>query len=170
MGSSLVRFGSLSTGIYSVRLACKARRVSLKAKLLQTKDLSIIVKPVSRTVRSDQARLRLREEMERNKLTQREVADLLGWSQSRVAKLLTGRVGLDLDDLESLCFAIGLSVTEAVRDHGLEFCAEMTPTELRILDRIRQLPRPVLDAVMTLLDIKQKTNAPERHAGRIKKT
>lgn len=118
---------------------------------------------------SDAVRLRLREEMLRLKLSQRDVAGLLDWSQSKVAHQLTGRVDMSLDDLAAFCFALRISPTEAVRDHGLEFCAEMTPTELRILERTRQLPKPVLDAVMTLLDIKQKTNAPERHAGVIRK-
>lgn len=121
------------------------------------------------SVRSDQARLRVREEMERKKLSQREVADLLVWSQSRIAKILTGRVELTVDTLEALCFAVGLSLTEAVRDHGMEFCAEMTPTELRILERIRQLPKPVLDAVMTLLQVQANTRLEDRRAGPLKK-
>lgn len=103
--------------------------------------------------------------MSRQKLSQRDLADLLGWkSQSRVAKLLTGRVEFNIDDLEAICFAIGLSVTEAVRDQGLEFCAELTPTELRLLERFRQLQPYQLDAVMTLLDIKGKTRQQERRA------
>jgi len=28
-----------------------------------------------------------------------------------------------------------------VRDRGVEFCAEMTPEELRLLEDIRQLPK-----------------------------
>jgi len=115
-------------------------------------------------IRSDQARLRVREEMERQKMSQREMSDLLKWSQSRVAKILTGRVELTLDDLEALCFAVGLSVTEAVRDHGMEFCAEMTPTELRILERMRQLPQPVTDSLLQLLDVKTNTRQQERRA------
>jgi transcriptional regulator with XRE-family HTH domain len=121
------------------------------------------------STRSEDVRLRLRDEMTRRKLSQRDVAGLLGWSQSKVAHILTGHVVLSVDDLADFCFALGLRLTEAVRDHGLEFCAEMTPTELRIVERVRQLPKPWLDAVMTLLDLKQKTNAPERHAGIIRK-
>lgn len=121
------------------------------------------------TRRSEDVRLRLRDEMTRQDLSQRDVAGILGWSQSKVAHILTGRVELNVDDLAEFCTGLRLSVTEAVRDRGLEFCAEMTPTELRILDRIRKLSRHELDAVMTLLDIKQKTNAPERHAGALAK-
>ena len=120
-------------------------------------------------MRSEQARLRIREEMARRDLSQREVAELLRWSQSRVAKLLTGRVELGVEDLDGLCFAVGISAVEALRDHGLEFCAEMTPTELRILERIRQLPRPVFEAVMTLLNVKAHTRPQVRRAAQLRK-
>ena len=120
-------------------------------------------------VLSEDVRLRLRDEMTRLKLSKRDVAGLLGWSQSKVAHILTGHVVLSVDDLADFCFALGLRVTEAVRDRGLQFCAEMTPSEFRTLEKIRQLPPNVLDSVMTLLDVKKKTNAPERHAGRLKK-
>lgn len=120
-------------------------------------------------LRSEDIRLRLRDEMSHHKLSQRDVANLLGWSQSKVAHILTGHVELNVDDLAEMCSALRLSMTEAVRDRGLEFCADLTPTELRILERLRHLPTTVLDAVMILLDIKKQTNAPERHAGPIKK-
>ena len=107
--------------------------------------------------------------MTRLQLSQRDVAGLLGWSQSKVAHILTGHVVLSVDDLADFCFALGLRVTEAVRDRGLQFCAEMTPSELRTLEKMRQLPATVLDAVMTLLDVKKQTNAPERYARRVKK-
>lgn len=79
--------------------------------------------------------------MARKRLSQRDLAGILGgWSQSRIAKLLTGRVQMTLPDLESLCFAVGISVTEAVRDRGMEFCAEMTPRELRRFETLRRFP------------------------------
>lgn len=115
-------------------------------------------------VRADQARLRIREEMERKKLVQREVADMLEWTQSRLAKVLTGRVELTVSDLEALCFAVGISMVEALRDRGVEFCAEMTPTELRLVERMRQLDARTLDAVMQLLDVRTKTRMEERRA------
>ena len=113
---------------------------------------------------SDRARARLRSEMERRHLNQTDVANLLEWTQSKISKVLNGKTGLDVDDLSALCFAVGIQLTEAVRDHGLEFCAEMTPTELRILERIRQLPQPVLDAVMTLLNVPTTTRREDRRA------
>lgn len=137
------------------------------ANPLRTKELSATLAAMSSL--ADRARLRLREEMSRKHLSQRELADLLKWSQSRVARAMTGRSGIALDDLDALCFGVGLSVVEAVRDHGLEFLAEMTPTELRVLERIRQLPRPTLDALMTLLNVPANTRLQERRAAPEKK-
>lgn len=120
--------------------------------------------PASMPRLSEQVRLRLREEMARGDVSQRDMAGILGWSQSKVAHILNGRVELNIDDLAEFCFGVGIAPTEAVRDRGLEFCAEMTPTELRILERIRQLQPNVLDAVMTLIDVKAKTHQQERRA------
>jgi transcriptional regulator with XRE-family HTH domain len=143
--------------------------VSLKAKPLQTNDLSDTLAGAMTLRVAEQVRIRLREELTRKKMSQRDLAGMLDWSQSRVAKLLTGRVEMSIGDLEALCFALGLSLTEAVRDHGMEFCAEMHPSELRILERMRQLQPAVLDAVMTLLDVKTKTRMQERHAAPLHK-
>lgn len=129
---------------------------------LQNQDLSTTVSAVDdlnhRVVR------RLRDEMTRRKLSQRDVAGLLQWSQSRIAKLLTGRVELSVNDLAALCFAMDLLPTEAVRDHGLEFCAEMTPSELRFLERFRQLRPQSKEAMMTLFDVAMNTRPETRTA------
>ena len=113
---------------------------------------------------SSKVRERLLSEMKARELSQTDIAGLLGWSQPRVSKVLHGRVELNVDDLAQLCFAVGISMTEAVRDQGMEFCAEMTPTEFRTFERMRQLHPTVLDAIMTLLDVKGTTRAQERRA------
>jgi transcriptional regulator with XRE-family HTH domain len=118
---------------------------------------------------AERVRRRLREEMDRRDLSQQDVADLITWTQSKVAQKLTGRTPITLDELEALCFGVSITPVEAVRDHGLEFVADLTPTELRLLQRLRQLPRHELDAVMTLIHLKPQTSAPERHAGPLKK-
>lgn len=141
--------------------------VSQRLNVLQVQDLSFTVALMPK--RSEDVRLRIRDEMARQKVSQRDVADLLGWSQSKVAHILTGHVEMNVDDLAEMCSALRLSLTEAVRDRGLEFCADLTPTELRMLERLRQLPAAAMDAVMLLLDIKKRPNAPERHAGIQKK-
>jgi transcriptional regulator with XRE-family HTH domain len=119
---------------------------------LPLKDLFGIVRPVE--LLSQRVRLRLREEMKRKNMSQRDVAGLLDWSQSRVAHMLTGRVEIGVDDLAGFAFALGVSVTELVRDQGMEFCADMTPTELRIHDTIRALSVEQRAALLTLLNIR----------------
>jgi transcriptional regulator with XRE-family HTH domain len=113
---------------------------------------------------SQRVRDRLRDEKAARKLSEREIADLLQWTQSRVAQKLSGRTPITLNELEALCFALSLSPSEAVRDRGLEFCAEMTPTELRLLERLRKLEPATRDAILLLLDVKQKHHLPERFA------
>lgn len=112
------------------------------------------------------ARRRIREEMTRQDLNQSDVAGRLGWTQSRISKALSGHnKTLDVDDLAALCFAVGLSLVEAVRDHGMEFCADMTPTELRVLERYRQLEPAERDAYLTLMRvIGPQTRLEERRA------
>lgn len=108
---------------------------------------------------SERARRRIREEMDARGISQRALADILSrrsnevWSQPRLGKLLTGRVHLRLDEAALIADCIGLSAAEVIRDRGLEFYAEMTPTEVRILERIRQRPH-IMGALMVLLDIK----------------
>ena len=147
--------------------------LSLEEKPLQTKDLQEHNAPVTLPTASERARERIREEMTLKRLSQREVSDLLGgvsngWSQSRIAKLLTASVEMGLDDAAALAFAVGISLTEVVRDRGMEFYAEMTPTELRILERIRQLPKPIFEALLTLIDVRSHTKLEARGATKSK--
>jgi transcriptional regulator with XRE-family HTH domain len=113
---------------------------------------------------SDRARRRVREEMERLKLNQTDFADRLRWRESRLSKILNAKIELGVDDLAELCGALGLSLVEAVRDHGLEFCADMRPMELRFLERLRQLHHDQADALMTVLNVAATTRRQERRA------
>jgi transcriptional regulator with XRE-family HTH domain len=104
-------------------------------------------------IRADPARpvlARVRIEMQRRGLSQVDVAGLIHWTQSKVSKVLNGETALMVNDLDALCVAVGLRLTEAVRDHGVEFCAEMSPTELRVLEELRRCPGAV-DALLLLL-------------------
>lgn len=130
---------------------------------LSLKELSATVR-LSMPRLSEQVRLRLREEMAKRQMSQRDMAGVLGWTQSRVAHILTGRVEMSVDDLAEFAFGLGIAVTEAVRDRGMEFCAEMAPYELRLLEQIRQLPQTDREAFLQVLGVKMKTVAPERRA------
>jgi len=108
---------------------------------------------------------RIRDEMTKKKLSQQDVADLLQWTQTKVSQKLNGRSETTLNEFEALCFAVGLSKVEAIRDQGLEFVAELTPSEVRMFQRLRQMPPVVWDAVSTLLKVQETTPVPLRGAG-----
>jgi len=112
---------------------------------------------------ADLARKRIREALAAEHISQRDIGSALGCSQSCVGKILTGRTALSVDDVEKLCQLVHLSPVEAFRDPGLEFVADMTPTELRILERFRQLPATTKAAILELLNVKAPTG-PDRYA------
>lgn len=118
---------------------------------------------------SARVRARLKEELRSRDISQRELADALTkstgdyWTQSRVGKVLNGNVELRVDDADAIAKVAGIFLSEAVRDRGLEFYAEMTPTELRVLERLRREP-DILDGVLILLRLRPGPRPPERPA------
>ena len=115
-------------------------------------------------------RMRLRDEKAKLKFSEQDIAGMLRWSQPRVAQKLSGRTDITLNELEALAFALSISPSEAVRDRGLEFMAEMTPTELRVLERLRQMSPTDRDAFIHLLGAKARAaDGPERFARPLKK-
>lgn len=101
---------------------------------------------------AERAIRRIRDEMSTRKLSQRDLAERLGCSQGRVAKILNGRVELRVNDLEELAKFVALPVTEVIRDRGLEFYAELSPTEVRMIERLRARPH-LLQGVLLILEI-----------------
>jgi transcriptional regulator with XRE-family HTH domain len=89
---------------------------------------------------SEQARERIRDEMQRRQWSQRDLADLLQWSQSKIAKVLNGRVALTVDDLDAIAVRLTLRPAELIRDRGLEFYREMTPSDLRLFQMLDDRP------------------------------
>jgi transcriptional regulator with XRE-family HTH domain len=100
---------------------------------------------------ADRVRLRIRQELQSRTMRQRTLAEQLGWSPTRLSKILTAQTSLTVDDLAALCQALGLSLVDVLRDRELEFCAELTRSELRCLERIRQQPRTI-EALLVLLE------------------
>lgn len=148
----------------SSEISMIGRNIIPDTKPLQRQGFPLTVSASMVETASGRARARLKEEIKRGTLTQTDISVFAGWSQSKVSKILHGQLEMTVDDLEVICRALHLSIVEAVRDHGLEFCAEMTPTELRIHDRIRQLTPDQRAALMTILDVKAQTRMHERRA------
>lgn len=103
---------------------------------------------------NDRARARLKEQKTHLGFSERDLAGMLGWSQARVAQKFCGRTPITLNELDAFCTVLNLSPTEVVRDPGLEFVADLTPTELRLLERVRQLPPVLRESVLNLLEIR----------------
>lgn len=121
---------------------------------------------------------RIIEEIHNKQLNQRQLADALGWTPSKLGKVLAGKSTLGVAEMAAICGELMLSVVEAIRDPGMQFMADMTPTELRILDRIRQLdtadkaagrPGATTDAIMVVLDVRQHTRQQSRRAAPVTK-
>jgi len=105
---------------------------------------------------STRIRGRLKDELRERDISQRELADKLTrdtgvqWNQAKIGKVLNGDVELKVDDLDAIARSLGIFISEAVRDRGLEFYAEMTPTALRMLTVFRQKPLAFQQAIQIL--------------------
>lgn len=100
---------------------------------------------------AERAVMRIREEMTERHVTQRDLAKDLKCSQGRVAKLLNAGVHLRINDVAILADAVGITVVEAIRDRGLEFYAELTPSEVRILEYLRRSPN-IQNLLMAIIE------------------
>lgn len=106
---------------------------------------------------NDRVRARLKERKQELGLSEADVAEFAGgWHKSKVAHKLAGRTDITLQELEALCQALKLSVSEVVRVRGLEFLAEMTPTQLHRHEKINSLPLNIIEALDTLLNVQKR--------------
>lgn len=102
---------------------------------------------------NERARQAIRDAADKRKLSHRTLAGFLNWGFNKVTQKMTGRTPMTLNEFAALCFAVGIQPTEAVRDRGLEFCAEMTPTELRVLEHYRKLPKQAAEGLLQFLQV-----------------
>jgi len=100
---------------------------------------------------SERVLRRLSTARKAKRLSQRELGENLGWSQSKVAKVFTGRVGLDLDDVDAMCHALDISIVDAIQEASPNASSVGTPMELQLLQRIRQRGSDCLAALFVLL-------------------
>lgn len=116
---------------------------------------------------SQRVRTRLRDELGHLKISQRVTAERLTtqtgelWTQSKVHKILTGQVQLLVDDMELLAGIVGVTLVELTREPGREFVADLTPSELRLLNAIRDNPE-MLAHVMGIIGAAQRRKPSRR--------
>lgn len=119
---------------------------------------------------ADRIRHRLKDEMQARGLSQRDVALLITeqtgerWNQADVQKIVSGYIELKMNDLAAIADAIGITLCEAVRDPGREYVADLTPSEVRLLQRLQRRPE-MLDAIMTLLNMPPSDHMPRTVLG-----
>lgn len=91
-------------------------------------------------------RERLRVALGQRRLTQAELCARLTrrtgaiWHQQHMSKLLGGSNPMTLEQLVLICDVADLSMVDLVRQPGREFVADLTPSELRILELVRDVP------------------------------
>lgn len=56
----------------------------------------------------------VRAEMARKRISQTKLAESLGWSQGAVSRRLSGRVALDLNELERIADQLGVTIFELI--------------------------------------------------------
>jgi transcriptional regulator with XRE-family HTH domain len=122
------------------------------------KDCALVIRIAESDALMDAAaaiRLRFRELLEDRGMSQRTLAHRLTkrtgalWRESRLSKLLNGQIAFEVADLILMADEAGISMVELVRQPGREFVADMTPTELRIVQAMRD--RPELEPLLKLV-------------------
>lgn len=115
---------------------------------------------------AERVRRRAAELIEERGWTQAALAQSLGKTQPWMSKFLRGDLDLGLDELDQLAQAIGSTAVELVRDpEGFQFCADLTPSEMALLRRVRKLSPSVRDAVGIMVAAAE----PAQHVSRMGK-
>lgn len=65
----------------------------------------------------------VRAEMARRKVTQQQVADVLGIAQTQVSRRLNGQVSFNVDELQAVAHLLGMSVQSLVASPAAERAA-----------------------------------------------
>lgn len=105
----------------------------------------------------DAIRLRLRDLLTARGISQPRLCKLLSeatgekWLVQRLGKVLNGHIRLTVEDMVLMCRVADISLVELVRDPGRELVADLTPSELRMVQATRDYPN-ILLPVMTLVN------------------
>lgn len=95
---------------------------------------------------ADPVRERLRELLHEKKLSHQRLCNRLTemtgepWLVQRFGKLLNGSIMLRVEDLVLIARAAEISLVEIVRERGRELAADLTPTELQLVQGVRDNP------------------------------
>lgn len=104
---------------------------------------------------AERVRQRMQHWMDTTGLDQRAFSEELGRSQVWLQKVLKGENHVRLKDLDEIARAMRTSAAELVREDHERYSLECTPTEVRILERLRHQPA-IYEALTLLLSLKGK--------------
>lgn len=116
---------------------------------------------------ADHVRLRFRELLHEKGVSQSVLCARLQartgerWRESRLSKLLNGRIVFVVDDLVLMAECADISLVELFREKGREFVADLSPSELRVLNAMRDMPHTgqlLMDLVNSLTPEKRKSS------------
>jgi transcriptional regulator with XRE-family HTH domain len=86
-------------------------------------------------------------------LDQRTMAEACNKSQVWLQKVLAGENHVRLKDLDFVAAAMRTTAAELVRSDDNRYQLECSPTEVRLIERLRRRP-DLFDALMLLLDVR----------------
>lgn len=109
------------------------------------------IRPVMADDPAQRVRQRLIDWMEVTGLTQRDFAKELGRSQPWLDKILVAENSVRLKDLDEIADKLRTTASDLVRVPSERRTMELTPTEVRIVERLRRRPE-LTQACATLLD------------------
>jgi len=99
---------------------------------------------------AERVRQRLKQWIDTTKIGQREMAADLGKTQVWLQKVLTGENHARLRDLDNIARALRTTASELVRGEEDRRQYELTPSEVKIIERMRHR-QAVLFAIVTIL-------------------
>ena len=121
---------------------------------LRSPDTQMEVMPLTFVER---VRALVRDELAHRHISQRVAAERLAqytgepWSQSKVHKILTGQVEFSLADLAAFARILDLSIPQITREPGREFVGDLTPSEFKALEALREMSPRRLAAILEII-------------------
>lgn len=105
---------------------------------------------------AERVRARMRQWLDVTGLTQEEFALSMEKGQEWLSAILKGKNDPRLRDLDLIADAMRTSAAELVRATSDRYQLELTPTEVRILEKLRRKPE-ILEGLVLLLEVRPPT-------------
>ena len=99
----------------------------------------------------ERVRLAILRWLDTTKLTQRQLAETMHRSQAWLDKVLQGKNDVRLEDLDVVARALRTTAPELVRAEEERYQMELSPTEVRVIERLRHR-QDLFDLIARLLD------------------